>query len=225
MRPVPGPVLAGRGILLRALTRVLGGERMASDWLAETLEDAGMHAVPEGRDAFEAFVREEVLPRLMPTVRLDQLHDLVRRTIGEEGSLHPPPLRPYGGAPGATVVKSDPSRRPRVVVVEADSFRRIALSRELVRGGFDVEVVASARDVLGVDAFHALVIAVDEEGEKVVRELARRRTRAGLVTWDDPSQRGALKRVIDEWPSDRVALVARDAAPATLASRVRIVLA
>jgi hypothetical protein len=217
------PVLAGRGILVRALGRVLGGDVAAEDWLRLALEDAGMDVVPEGRDAFETFVREEILPRLMPDVRLDQLHDLVRRTIGEEGSLHPPPLRPLGAAPGIHVRPA--TQRPRIVLVEPDSFRRMSFSRELVRGGFDVEVVAHAEEVPALDAFHALVLSLDPKGEKMARGLADTRTRAGLVVWDEPEHRDAHRRMIDLWPSDRFALIGRDAPPSMLAARIRMVLA
>jgi hypothetical protein len=213
----PAPVLPGRGTLLKALEHALGSEGEAREFLRMVLWDAGMDAVPEGRLPFEAFVREEVLPRLMPMVRLDRLHDLVRRTIGEEGSMHPAPLKPYGATPG-----QKPQGRPRVVIVEPDAFRRVGISRELVRE-FDVEVVTSAEDVLRVDAFHAVVMVLDADGVKVARTLADRKTRAGLVLYDDPKQREAVKSIIDAWPSDRVSIVARDAAPAVLSSRVRIV--
>jgi hypothetical protein len=216
----PLPVLPGRGTLLRALAHALGNDRGADEFLRAVLWDAGMDAVPESAPAFEAFVREEILPRLMPMVRLDRLHDLVRRTIGEEGSLYPPPLKTHGAAPGAMAA---PARRPRVVMVEPDAFRRISSSRELVRGGFDVEVVASADEVLRVDAFHALVMTLDDSGLNVARELAKRGTRAGLVIYDDPGRRDAVKSIIDSWPNDRVSVVTRDAAPAVLTSRVRIV--
>ncbi|MGZ5969708.1 MAG: hypothetical protein ACXWP4_18675 [Polyangiales bacterium] len=147
----------------------------------------------------------------------------MRRTIGEEGSLHPPPLKPLGAAPGIPL--RAPTQRPRVVIVESDSFRRIAFSRELVRGGFDVEVAAHAEEVLSLDAFHVLVLSLDKAGESMATTLAEKRTRAGLVAWDQPEHRDAHRRIIDLWPSDRFALVARDAAPAMLAARIRMVLA
>jgi len=213
-------VLPGKRTLLRALTHALGGDREAKEFLREVLWDAGMDSVPENAIGFETFVREEILPRLMPMVRLDRLHDLVRRTIGEEGSLYPPPLKAHGATPGQS---PRPAVRPRVVVVESDAFRRIAGSRELVRGGFDVEVVGSAEEVLRVDAFHAVVMHLDDAGLSVARELARRGTRAGLVVYDDPARRDAVKAIIDSWPNDRVSVVARDAPPSVLTSRVRIV--
>ena len=216
----PPPVLTGKGPLLKALSRALDGDGPALEFLRMVLWDAGMEAVPDAREAYQAFVREEVLPRLVPMVRLERLHDLVRRTIGEEGSIHPPPLKTHGAAPGAAI---SPARRARVVIVEADAFRRIAVSRELVRAGFDVEVVATPIEVLRLDAFHALVLALDGDGEGVVRKLAETRTRAGLVTYDAPTARDSIKRTIDLWPSDRVAVVARDAPPATLCARVKIV--
>lgn len=217
------PVLTGRGTLLRALAHALGGEPRADEFLRDALWDAGMDAVPESRDGFEAFVREELLPRLMPLVRLDQLHDLVRRTIGEEGSLHPPPLRPHGAAPQLGGAARGGSRRPRVVLVEPEAFRRIAVSRDLVRGGFDVEAVASPDEVLRVAAFHAVVMPLDEAGERVAQSLVARGTRAGLVSYDDATNRGAIRRTIDAWPNDRVALVGRDAPAATISARVRVV--
>jgi len=220
VRPLPAPVLPGKGTLLRALTHAIGNEREAGEFLRAVLWDAAMDAVPENAPGFEAFVREEVLPRLMPIVRLDRLHDLVRRTIGEEGSLYPPPLKAYGAAPGA---QAPPARRPRVVIVEPDAFRRISTSRELVRAGFDVEVVATAEEVLRVEAFHAVVLALDDSGLSTVAELAKRGTRAGLVIYDDPTRRAAVKGVIDRWPNDRVSVLARDATPSVLTSRVRIV--
>ena len=210
----------GKTSLLRALSRQLGGDEIAADFLSNTLEDSGLAFVPEGREPFVAFVREEILPRLMPIVRLEQLHDVVRRTIGEEGSLHPPPLKKHGSTPS-----EERRGRPRVIVVEPDAFRRVAIARSLVRAGFDVEVVAHADEALSVDAFHAIVLAMDADGERVVGELSKRRTRAGLVTYDDPAARDALRRAIDLWPSDRVAILARDAQPATLCARVRIVIA
>lgn len=226
MRAVrPPPVLTGKGPLLKALARALAptegdGDVAATEFLRMVLWDAGMEAVPDAREAYQAFVREEVLPRLMPLVRLDKLHDLVRRTIGEEGSVHPPPLKAHGSVPGD---KTIPARRARVVIVEPDAFRRIGMSRELVRAGFDVEVVATPPEVLSVEAFHALVISLDREGELVVRKLAESGTRAGLVTFESEAGRDAVKRVIERWPNDRVAVVARDAPPATLCARVKIV--
>ena len=211
------PVLSGRGTLLKALEHTLGNEAEAREFLRVVLWDAGMDAVPEGRHPFESFVREEVLPRLMPMVRLDRLHDLVRRTIGEEGSLHPAPRKPHGSAPGQRA-----EGRARVVIVEPDAFRRVGISRELVRE-FDVEVVASADEVLRVDAFHAVVMMLDAAGLKVARALADLKTRAGLVVYDDPTRRDVVKEIIDAWPTDRVSIVARDAAPSMLSSRVRIV--
>lgn len=222
MRAVrPTPVVTGKAALLRALKHALDGEKEANEFLRMVLWDAHMQAVPEGRDAYEAFVREEVLPRLVPMVRLDKLHDLVRRTIGEEGSLHPPPLKVHGAVPGEQPAAS---RRARVVLVDADAFRRMGVSRELVRAGFDVEVVATPAEVLNVEAFHAVILPLDEEGERVARALASAGTRAGLVTYDDASHRAAVKRVIDAWPSDKVAIVGRDATPAALCSRVKIVI-
>ena len=216
-----GTLHLGRVTLLRALARVLGGEQPAESFLRDALDDAGLGKVPEGPEPFVQFVREEILPRLMPLVRLEKLHDLVRRTIGEEGSIHPPPLKPSGSAPGEKPVHA---ARARVVVVESDALRRVELARALVRAGFDVEVVSSAVEVLRVDAFHAVVVALDLEGLRVIDELVARRTRAGLVTYDEPSAREQLRDVIDRWPTDRVSIVTRDASPALLCSRVRIVL-
>jgi hypothetical protein len=218
----PVPLVTGRAPLLRALAHAFGSEREATSFLRDVLWDAGMDAVPEGRELYQAFVREEVLPRLMPLVRLDRLHDLVRRTIGEEGSLHPPPLKPYGGTPG-TAAQPAVTRRARVVVVEPDSLRRIAVSRELVRAGFDVEALAAADEVLRVAAFHAVVMGVDLEGERVLAQLAAQGTRAGLVVFDDAAARAALKRTIDGWPHERLAIVGREASAATIAARVRVV--
>lgn len=221
MRAVrPPPVLTGKGPLLKALSRALDGDAAATEFLRMVLWDAGMEAVPDAREAYQAFVREEVLPRLMPIVRLDKLHDLVRRTIGEEGSLHPPPLKTHGATPGE---KTIPARRARVVFVEPDAFRRIAVSRELVRAGFDVEVVATPIEVLNVDAFHAVVLSVEGDGAAVIKKLAEQQTRAGLVTYESAAARESIKRIIELWPSDRVAVVARDAPPATLCARVKIV--
>jgi hypothetical protein len=216
-----GTLHIGRATLLRALARVLGGDQAAETFLRDALEDAGLAKVPEGPEPFVQFVREEILPRLMPLVRLEKLHDLVRRTIGDEDSLHPPPLKPLGSAPG---VKQRRSVRARVVVVEPDAMRRVELARALVRAGFDVEVVTTAHEVLRVDAFHAVVVGLDPEGMRVIEELVGRRTRAGLVTYDEAGSRERLRDVIDRWPTDRVAIVARDSTPALLCSRVRIVL-
>ncbi len=214
----PIPVLTGGATLLKALEHALGGENEARQFLRTVLWDAGMDAVPEARVPFEGFVRDEILPRLVPMVRLDRLHDLVRRTIGDEGSLHAAPLKSYGAIPGER-----PRGRPRVVIVEPDAFRRVGISRELVRAGFDVEVVASAEEVLRVEAFHAVVMLLDEAAERVAKSLAGRGTRAGLVIYDDPLRRESARSIIDSWPSDRVSIVARDAPPSVLSSRVRIV--
>jgi hypothetical protein len=210
----------GQAGLLRALLRQLGNEASAKMFLREVLGDSGYDAVPEARDAYQTFVREEVLPRLLPLVRLEQMHDLVRRTIGEEGSLHPFPLKPHGSVPTPA---AGPKTRPRVVVVERDAYKRIQISKALVGAGFDVEVVPATRDVHKLEAFHALVMPLDADGERVVQQLVSAKTRAGLVLYDDPVARAAIKRTIDGWPSDRVALVARDAPPAALCARVRIV--
>ena len=200
---------------------MLGGEQAAETFLRDALEDSGLVKVPEGPEPFVQFVREEILPRLMPLVRLDKLHDLVRRTIGEEGSIHPPPLKRPGSTPGEIKGRGV---RPRVVVVEPDAMRRVELARALVRDGFDVEVVSTAAEVLRVEAFHAVVVGLDAEGTKVVDQLVARHTRAGLVTYDDAGAREQLRGIIDRWPTDRVGIVARDAPPALLCSRVRIVL-
>lgn len=211
----------GRVALSRALERHLGSPAQVERFLAEALEDAELESLPEGREAFEAFVREMVLPNLMPLVRLDELHDLVRRVIGGEEDVHPAPIRRIA-SPVAPAVRVD--TRPRVVVVEPDARRRIETARGLVRDGFDVEVVPAAADVLKLDPFHALVMALDADGERVAEALAEQGTRAGLVTYDDPAAREATRRVIDRWPSDRVSLVSRVGPASALCARVRIVL-
>ena len=213
---------SGSAGLLRALTRQLGSEGSANLFVREVLSDSGYDAVPEGPELFEVFVREEILPRILPLIRLEQMHDLVRRTIGLEGSLQPMPLKPLGSPPAAAgPVVGGP--RPRVVVVEPDGSRRIQISKALVRGGFDVEVVGSAQEVLALEAFHVLVMALDAEGAPVIEKLIKLKTRAGLVTYDEPNSRAAVRDAIDRWPSDRVSLVARDVQPSTLCARVRIV--
>jgi hypothetical protein len=103
-------------------------------------------------------------------------------------------------------------------------MRRLSLARALVRDRFDVEAFARAQDVLRADPFHALVLVLDKEGETVVRALAERKIRAGLVLLDDElTDRDAHRRAIDAWTNDRVAIVARDAQPNALCARVRIV--
>ena len=214
-------LFAGRGVLLRALARILDGEGPAEQFLRALLDDAGLVKVPDGREPFVAFVREQVLPRLMPLVRIDRVHELVRRTIGDEDGVHAAPLDSYTAPPGTFSV--DKSVRPRVVVVEPDPMRRVGLARSLVRAGFDVEVFARADDALATEPFHALALALDDAGERVVQALAARRTRAGLVVYEDPARKDALRRAIDTWPSDRVAIVARDASASAFCARVRIV--
>lgn len=218
--PSPAPFL-GRAALARALERHLGTPAQVDRFLVEAIEDAGLEALPEGREAFEAFIRETVLSKLMPLVRLDELHDFVRRIIGGEEDVHPAPIRRIA-SPVAPAAR--PAERPRVVVVEPDPRRRIETARGLVRDGFDVEVVATAAEVLGLDPFHAVVMALDLEGERVANALAAKGTRAGLVTYDDLEAREATRRVIDRWPSDRVSLVSRSGPANALCSRVRIVL-
>ncbi len=215
----PQPFL-GKRALIRSLEKHLTAED-TTRLLALALEDAGLDDVPSGREEFEAFVREAMLPSLLPLLRLDQVHDLVRRTLGGEDGLHPPPIGRLGGA-GAVAPRT--TERPRVVVVEARSTRRLDLARALVRDGFDVEVVATAPEVLQVEPYHALVMALDEAGERAAAQLAAAGTRAGLVTYDDPSAKGAIRRVIANWPSDRVSIVARTAHSSVLGARVRIVL-
>ncbi len=219
VRPSLTALRAGKTILRRALAKTLGDAEAAEEFLREVLEEVELAEVPEGREPFVAFVREELLPRLMPLVRLHELHDLVRRTIGDEESLHPPPLKPLGSAPGTRRTE-----RPRVVIVEPDAMRRIATARRLLREGFDVEAVPRAEDVLSLEPFHALVMPLDAEGERVVEALAKRGIRAGLVAMETENGRDALRRTIDRWPTDRVAVVPRSAAPDSLGSRVRIVL-
>jgi hypothetical protein len=211
----------GRITLARALERHLGSPSKVDRFLAEALEDAGLEALPEGREAFEAFVRDTVLSNLMPLVRLDELHDFVRRVIGGEEDVHPAPIRRIA-SPVTPAVR--PATRPRVVVVEPDPRRRIEIARGLVRDGFDVEVVPAAADTLKLDPFHAIVMALDAEGERVAGALAQQGTRAGLVTYDDPEAREATRRVIDRWPSDRVSLASRTGPASALCARVRIVL-
>ncbi|GAC1573701.1 MAG: hypothetical protein NVS3B20_24480 [Polyangiales bacterium] len=158
----------------------------------------------------------------MPLLRLDQLHDLVRRTIGAEGSMHPSPLHGYGATPNHNVA---PIRRPRVVVVEPEAHRRIDISRALIQSGFDVEVVATPAAVKGIEAFHAIVMSLDSaESAVIVETLIQQKTRAGLITYDEPSARQVIKQTIDRWPNDRISLVARDVPAATLSARVKVVL-
>lgn len=216
-------LVLGKPALLRALAHVMHDETRAQRFLQDVLWDAGFDDVPDGRAAFEVFVREEVLPRLLPLARLEEVHDLVRRTIGEEGSLHPPPLRAHGAPPAGRA--TTPVRRPRVVVVEPEDGRRLGIARELVRGGMDVEALTRPGDVLSVDAFHAVVMRLGQDARQVIETLAGQRTRAGLVTYDDATQRDLLKRTIERWPNDRVAVVPLDAAAPIVASRVRIVVA
>lgn len=224
MNAVAAPVVVlGKPALLRALAHVMRDETKAQKFLQDVLWDAGFDDVPDGPEAFEVFVREEVLPRLLPLARLDEVHDLVRRTIGEEGSLHPPPLRAHGAPPAGRA--TTPVRRPRVVVVEADDGRRLGIARELVRGGMDVEVLTEPGQVLSVDAFHAIVMRLGRDADHVIQTLAGQRTRAGLVTYDDPAQRPLLKSTIERWPNDRVAVLPFEAAAPLVASRVRIVVA
>jgi hypothetical protein len=207
----------GRDGLLRSLSKVLGGDTSAEMFLRDVLDEAGLSTVPQGQEPFAMFVREELLPRLMPLIRLERVHDFVRRTIGDEASLHPAPLKSHGSTPG-----EQRKGRARVVVVEPDAMRRVSASRALVRE-FDVEVVATAEEVLRVDAFHAIVLGLNASGAKVVEELARNKTRAGLVVYDEPATRLALRRAIDVWPNDRVSTLSRDASSAVLCARVRIV--
>jgi hypothetical protein len=225
-RPSTPHLLFGPTLLVRSLARALGGEKPAERFLRDVLDETGLVRVPDGREAFVEFVRDQLLPRLMPYVRLGDLHELVRRTIGEEEGVQPPPLsegRTLGaGSLGASSVPA--KERPRVAVVVPDAMRRLSLARALVRDRFDVEAFSRPKDVLAADPFHALVLVLDEEGEGVVRALAERKIRAGLVLLDDEStDRDAHRRAIDAWTNDRVAIVARDAQPSALCARVRIV--
>ena len=217
--PAPPPFV-GKKALVRSLEKHLEPEDVAR-FLSLALEEAGLDDVPAGRDEFEAFVREAVLPSLLPLLRLEQVHDLVRRTLGGEDGLHPAPIGRLGDA---GVLAPGTTDRPRVVVVEPSSTRRLDLARALVRDGFDVEVVSTAPEVLEVEPYHALVMALDEAGERVAAQLAAAATRAGLVTYDEPNAKGAIRRVIASWPSDRVSIVARTARSSVLGARVRIVL-
>jgi hypothetical protein len=218
--PAPVPFL-GKASLSRALERHLGSPEAVETFLAEALEDAALDELPAGREAFEAFVRDTVLSKLLPLLRLQDVHDFVRRTIGGEENLHPPPIRRLG-SPLTPAARLD--ERPRVVVVEPNALRRIEIARGLVRDGFDVEVVATSAEVLRVEPFHALVMALDAEGERVAKVLAEQRTRAGLVSYDDADAREVTRRTIHDWPSDRVSLVPRGAPASVLCARVRIVL-
>lgn len=219
VRPSSASLLFGPKLLVRALGRVLGGEPAAERFLRDVLEEAGFVRVPDAAEPYTAFVRDQIVPRLLPFVRLGDLHDFVRRTLGEEEGVQPEPLQSRGSA-------SSPVRqRPRVAVVVTDSMRRLSLARALVRDRFDVEAFSRPKDVLAADPFHALVLALDAEGEGVVRALADRRVRSGLVLLaDEATERDAHRRAIDVWPNDRVAIVARDAQPNALCARVRIVL-
>ena len=221
VRPSSASLLFGPTLLVRSLARALGGEKPAERFLRDVLEEIGLARVPDGREPFVEFVRDQLLPRLMPFVRLSELHELVRRTIGEEEGVQPPTLR--RGADGGT--SSSPAKeRPRVAVVVPDAMRRLSLARALVRDRFDVEAFSRSTDVLAADPFHALVLVLDEEAEGVVRTLAQRKVRAGLVLLDDEAtDREAHRRAIDAWTNDRVAIVAKDAQPNALCARVRIV--
>lgn len=219
VRPSAPSLLFGPVVLVRALGRALGGEKPAERFLRDVLEETGLARVPDGQEAFVEFVRDQVLPRLMPFVRLGDLHDLVRRTIGEEEGVQPEPLH------AASRFGSSPAKeRPRVAVVVGDPMRRLSIARALVRDRFDVEAFSRAKDVLSAEPFHALVLALDDEAEKVVASLAEKRLRAGLVLLDDATtDRDAHRRAIDVWSNDRVAIVAKDAQPRDVCARVRIV--
>ncbi len=216
-------VVLGKAALQRALEQVMGSESKAAKFLQDVLWDAAYDEVPDGPEAFESFVREEVLPSLLPFARLEEVHDLVRRTIGEEGNLHAPPLHGHNRAPDANA--TTPVRRPRVVVVEKENARRLAIARELVRGGMDVEALGAPDEVLSVDAFHAVVMRLSSESMAVIDALVGQGTRAGLVVYDEPEQRERLRKTIERWPNDRVAVVPTDAVGSLIASRVRIVVA
>jgi hypothetical protein len=223
VRPSSPNLLFGPTLLVRSLARALGGEKPAERFLRDVLDETGLVRVPDGREAYVEFVREQLLPRLMPFVRLGDLHELVRRTIGEEEGVQPPPLSDDGRTLGTS--SSPVKERPRVAVVVPDAMRRLSLARALVRDRFDVEAFSRPKDVLEAEPFHALVLVLDEEGESVVRALAERKIRAGLVLLDDDrtSDRDAHRRAIDAWANDRVAIVAKDAQPNALCARVRIV--
>ncbi len=226
MRAVVAPAVPflGKAALSRALERHLGSPSAVETFLAEALEDAALDELPEGREAFEAFVRDTVLSKLLPLLRLQEVHEFVRRTIGGEENLHPAPIRRLGSLGSPITPAARPDERPRVVVVEPDPLRRIEIARALVRDGFDVEVVARPAEVLHVEPFHALVMALDVEGQRVAAALAEQGTRAGLVSYDDASSRESVRRTIHDWPSDRVSLVPRGAPTSVLCARVRIVL-
>src|SRR5205807_7915473 len=143
----------GRTLLVRSLARALGGEKQAERFLRDVLDETGLVRVPDGREAFVEFVRDQLLPRLMPFVRLGDLHELVRRTIGEEEGVQPETLNE-----GRTLgTSSAPAKeRPRVAVVVPDAMRRLSLARALVRDRFDVEAFSRPNDVLAAEPFHAL---------------------------------------------------------------------
>jgi hypothetical protein len=214
-------LLGPRVALARALERAFGDADHAQRFLHDTLRECDLDEVPTGEPRFEEFVRDEVLSRLVVRVPLHEVHELVRRVLGEEGERHAPPLRAHGLLRESEV---SAKARARVVLVEPEGELRRARARALIAAGYDVEIVAQPAALLSTEPFHAVVMRLDQDGEDLAMTMAELGTRAGLVAIVEPSHPGAVSRVLARWPNERFAVAPAGADVSMICGRVRTVL-
>jgi len=205
-----------RRTLLDALAPRFGTEG-AREFLRAVLADSGRSDVPDDSGRFDAFLREELVPRLVPLCRFDDVERFTRHVMRRGMSIA------RNKVPTPRVRESVAASRRRVVVLDPDGERRRALCRILVRDGFDVETASSAAGVLSLQPFDVLVLRPGEGSESMLAALARGGARSGVVVFDEPSARSMIRRMIKMWPNDGFTVASLDATSTAIAARVRIV--
>lgn len=212
---IPASGGSKRRVLLAALVPRLGSSG-AHRFLEELLEDSSRPEVPLDSTQFDSFVRDEVVPRLMPLCRVNEIEELTQQTLHREAPESAPSSRRRRTQPATRA-------RKRVVVLDHDGARARELCRVLVRDGYDVEVISSCEAVPPAGCFDVLVMRNEPGVELLLAELSRGNDELGVVAYDDPDGRTLIRHAIGIWPNDRFTLAANDAAPSLVAARVRIV--
>ncbi len=204
-----------------ALAKLLGPDRVG-DFLEMLLRLAGRDSLPTEPSEFHRFVDVDVVSLLLREVRLDAIAEALEPVLRTTSSIAPVPASKH---PRRMPFSSSTSRA-LVLVVWEDGDRRRAICAALVRDGFDVETTEDPDEVARLAAgARAVVMRLDEAGLRAAQRLADAGTQAGLVTFDVPEHREAVRSMVACWPSDRVAIAGSEADPPSVTARVRIVTA